>query len=110
MLSLSISAFAKEGVNEEFIIKEIEKAIEVRKNIGHEGFEDLSPGNLISLKDEEHNVSHYLVELDKYGELGGYMILDVSSPSEPVITEFALGNVHPYQDIATSEEAYYFGL
>jgi len=59
------------------------------------------------LKDEYELITKTLVELtNPKGEVGGYMVVDHEQDYE--IVEFALGDVHPLQNVS-SKDIYYLG-
>ncbi|SDZ13222.1 hypothetical protein SAMN05421736_106200 [Evansella caseinilytica] len=103
-------AVAEDNISPEELAKiVVEQKIEERIEFGFHEFEGLSVGLMIPLFDIGEEATYYLVELHhKDGELGGYMIVDVSDSNFVFITEFAAGDVHPYQDISSSDP-YYFG-
>lgn len=70
-------------------------------------FNDLNPGKQYLMKDENELANKTLIELiNSNNELGGYMVVDHEQEYE--VIEFAVGEVHPLQEVST-EEIYYLG-
>jgi len=102
--------YAKEKVDftKKSIVNAVESKIDQRVNLEFEGFNGLESGKIIKMKGANHKFTRALVELDDSNEdLGGYMIVE-DTDNGLHVTEFALGDVHPLQDIKSSS-VYYLG-
>lgn len=104
----SQSAFASSEFNvQSAIVSSVEEKISERISKGFSEFEDLKAGKQIELLDENNTVTKTHVELvNLKNQLSGYMVVDHAQNYE--IVEFALGDVHPLQNI-TSNSVYYLG-
>ncbi|MCZ8540270.1 C39 family peptidase [Psychrobacillus psychrodurans] len=98
---------ASDSLNGKSVTVSVEDKIKERINRGFIEYSDLKPGKQFKLKDEYEKITKSLVELiDSKGQLGGYMVVDHDKDYE--IIEFAVGDVHPLQDVST-QEIYYLG-
>jgi len=98
------AVLATEDLNKENVLSVVEAKINEHVQLGKTEFQGIKPGKIIKIRDENNQITKFLVVLERDSQTAGYMIVDSLTNN---IVEYALGDSHPGSN--TPNELYYLG-